>query len=772
MQQPQPTYGYATPSSYHGGAPGYGESGHPVGEGGQPYGGAYGSTPGEGYAYGTTSQPLSHQSPEYVPNYHSPNGVYPQEPNHAFAGGAPSYVAPSGPPLEPHAAANNYDTPAPYVNGPVPHGISNPNPHGSDRPPQNEPQGSYGEPAPSNYGYTQSYGSTQPSGYEIAGGLHGTAPSSVPPSYAEGPSSFGAGPAAYVGEQASMGATHGHYAPGPAAAPAAYSHSDTGYGALYGAQAEPAAYPVYESSYGSAQPAPYSQQAPPPATSSYSNLHAPSDIGAKQPSYLSTPPQSSNPPYDSIHAGLSSLNLGNPVSSAKQPNYLDRADSGSNNLNSFKSSYGGTIRYEAPRTSSHSAPRAESSGHGRSSASSELIDIVQGPGSVGGSSYRSGRAQPADTVEGEGGIQRYKVRLMPEDGSAGSAQQVQCQIALDGVRLFNADGKTTLRIYPLESITRWAVQQPTVFTFWAKTAVDVEQRAVKLASNEGTTTAILDTLTAACVQVGDLLEKDSGGSQHLTAASVSAASSDSAKPKGMSILEWVAKKPVVEEKQHWIPDETVTKCSSCGSTFTAFNRRHHCRNCGEVFCDSCTKGRIALTSDEGAPPVRVCDRCFAEVTHRLQNVQPAKAKATPHIRATEDLTKKLQAELDRKRPNPAPASNSGGGGGGQTTVLTCKSCGSVSLSSAGNTHCSACGADANKAPATSSSRSSGGGNRQAAWNTEGPPHLWDQQPAKTGERTRQVACPTCTVHLTVKVPSQGTETVECGVCQHPFLVAA
>lgn len=35
-------------------------------------------------------------------------------------------------------------------------------------------------------------------------------------------------------------------------------------------------------------------------------------------------------------------------------------------------------------------------------------------------------------------------------------------------------------------------------------------------------------------------------------------------------------------------------------------------------------------------------RCFAEVTHRLQNVQPAKAKSTPQIRSTEDLTKKLQ----------------------------------------------------------------------------------------------------------------------------------
>jgi hypothetical protein len=49
-----------------------------------------------------------------------------------------------------------------------------------------------------------------------------------------------------------------------------------------------------------------------------------------------------------------------------------------------------------------------------------------------------------------------------------------------------------------------------------------------------------------------MIEKDSGGSQAPTSASVNAASSDTAKPKGMSIVEWVTKKPVVEEKQHWV----------------------------------------------------------------------------------------------------------------------------------------------------------------------------------------------------------------------------
>ncbi|KAL5660762.1 hypothetical protein ACJX0J_027887, partial [Zea mays] len=35
---------------------------------------------------------------------------------------------------------------------------------------------------------------------------------------------------------------------------------------------------------------------------------------------------------------------------------------------------------------------------------------------------------------------------------------------------------------------------------------------------------------------------------------------------------------------------------------------HHCRNCGDIFCDKCTQGRIPLTTDADAQPVRVCDR--------------------------------------------------------------------------------------------------------------------------------------------------------------------
>ncbi|KAK4393883.1 protein FREE1 [Sesamum angolense] len=89
-------------------------------------------------------------------------------------------------------------------------------------------------------------------------------------------------------------------------------------------------------------------------------------------------------------------------------------------------------------------------------------------------------------------------------------------------------------------------------------------------------------------------------------------------------------KPVNEEKDHWVPDEAVTKCTACGTDFSAFNRKE---------------------------------------------------------------------EMDKKRKTGA-------------------------------------------------------------------------NPEASGTRMREVACPICTVHLQVRVPSSGSETIECSVCQHPFLVSA
>lgn len=43
-----------------------------------------------------------------------------------------------------------------------------------------------------------------------------------------------------------------------------------------------------------------------------------------------------------------------------------------------------------------------------------------------------------------------------------------------------------------------------------------------------------------------------------------------------------------------IDDRTVLECVRCGRAFGIFVRRHHCRLCGNVFCDGCTQQRAYL----------------------------------------------------------------------------------------------------------------------------------------------------------------------------------
>jgi len=35
---------------------------------------------------------------------------------------------------------------------------------------------------------------------------------------------------------------------------------------------------------------------------------------------------------------------------------------------------------------------------------------------------------------------------------------------------------------------------------------------------------------------------------------------------------------------HWVKDEVVDSCSGCAVRFSLTERRHHCRNCGQLFC--------------------------------------------------------------------------------------------------------------------------------------------------------------------------------------------
>ncbi|EFA85694.1 hypothetical protein PPL_00923 [Heterostelium album PN500] len=59
----------------------------------------------------------------------------------------------------------------------------------------------------------------------------------------------------------------------------------------------------------------------------------------------------------------------------------------------------------------------------------------------------------------------------------------------------------------------------------------------------------------------------------------------------------------------WIPDEQEDKCLNCSSQFNTLLRRHHCRQCGNIFCNNCSSKRQSLPQLHYDRPVRICNRC-------------------------------------------------------------------------------------------------------------------------------------------------------------------
>ncbi|XP_054734198.1 lateral signaling target protein 2 homolog isoform X2 [Anastrepha obliqua] len=60
----------------------------------------------------------------------------------------------------------------------------------------------------------------------------------------------------------------------------------------------------------------------------------------------------------------------------------------------------------------------------------------------------------------------------------------------------------------------------------------------------------------------------------------------------------------------WVPDDKAPRCMSCRTQFTAFRRRHHCRNCGGVFCGVCSNASAPLPKYGLTKAVRVCRDCY------------------------------------------------------------------------------------------------------------------------------------------------------------------
>jgi hypothetical protein len=83
----------------------------------------------------------------------------------------------------------------------------------------------------------------------------------------------------------------------------------------------------------------------------------------------------------------------------------------------------------------------------------------------------------------------------------------------------------------------------------------------------------------------------------------------SSPPRPASAQTSAATTPVTEtEKVRWINDEDVNACMNCNDAFGFFNRKHHCRSCGNVLCSKCSSKEAYVPQVRARG--RVCTFCF------------------------------------------------------------------------------------------------------------------------------------------------------------------
>ena len=57
----------------------------------------------------------------------------------------------------------------------------------------------------------------------------------------------------------------------------------------------------------------------------------------------------------------------------------------------------------------------------------------------------------------------------------------------------------------------------------------------------------------------------------------------------------------------------VSDCSQCGRSFGVFSRRHHCRQCGVVVCEVCSRNKVRIPRLDERMLFKCCNACTAQL---------------------------------------------------------------------------------------------------------------------------------------------------------------
>ena len=98
----------------------------------------------------------------------------------------------------------------------------------------------------------------------------------------------------------------------------------------------------------------------------------------------------------------------------------------------------------------------------------------------------------------------------------------------------------------------------------------------------------------------------------------STVSSLSSAAPSKSVSAWMADRIA---PSYWRPNADITNCHLCDKRLDIPNQKiHHCRACGEGFCDQCSDYKRAVPDRGwGHEPVRVCRNCYGPRASKTNN---------------------------------------------------------------------------------------------------------------------------------------------------------
>nr|AVV27000.1 Rheb [Eukaryota sp.] len=112
-------------------------------------------------------------------------------------------------------------------------------------------------------------------------------------------------------------------------------------------------------------------------------------------------------------------------------------------------------------------------------------------------------------------------------------------------------------------------------------------------------------------------------------------------------------------RPRWVPDREAKECTQCSTKFTFLKtRKHHCRSCGSVFCDSCTNYQSYLPEFEYTEPQRVCQSCHDKIATEIERTQNRAFSNNSHPSFSDD--RDYNPPNSTSLPSSNPNSNSNG----------------------------------------------------------------------------------------------------------------